>query len=85
MMAISRHTPEWKHTIATAYLAGVRFRQVSTRYWQSKEHWLAIVNDPYGLIIPGVSKIEVARKALDYLARKGAPDAAFERHPELKE
>ncbi len=87
MMAISRHDPEWQRTIATAYLAGVRFRLVSTRYWQSREHWLAILNDPYGLIIPGISKIEVARKALLYLAGKGAPDMAYREieTPELKE
>lgn len=81
-MAISRHDPEWTRTIATAYLAGVRFKHVSYRYVQTHNNptrWLAVADD---LVIPGGSKIEVARKALEYLAGKGAPDMAL--HDPLK-
>lgn len=73
-MAISRHSTEWKRTIATAALLGVElgsyFGTARDRMWVAKM--------PNGHLIRASSQIMAARKALLILGAKisDLPDAA---------
>lgn len=85
-MAISRHSDEWKRTIATAALLGVTFmRSYATRTSSPHAIWYAkhpALPGPYHQL-ERFSKIEAARDALAILGAKisDLPDAAKKRAP----